>query len=402
MVHLCEFFQSCVKHIDDVQYVEHRAKYPTATMILFSQKTRTPLAAVVLTTKNKQVQTLLTARPKLPESEELCFQAMLDQPDQVFYFNICNLYSSGTLNINIIQRQSAHQTTGSVNRINVLKALDCHTVLADQRTQREMILETLMEDGTQKPLSVQAAEISTSSGTRPRGLYFNLSVTPCESVPALVTLFQEGTMWIATDYYVDPLSIKSGCQSVVNEDDSDYWSEERPHDWRRPIVQSLEMTKGEAVFQSTARRIHRLKKSKPDWTKAQAAQLTYGGEVKQNPGVEVTETFAYEHGSVPCVLCMSIMPNFTLQLPTAQEHEEIVQETVREQIKTRGKDFITTLPQIYVSDKCCIDLESEADVVLCTCGHQCVNHVHAKNLRKCPLCRQVIVAKVHKSSLLCM
>ena len=69
-------------------------------------------------------------------------------------------------------------------------------------------------------------------------------------------------------------------------------------------------------------------------------------------------------------------------------------------MKNEGKALIESLNAVYKSETCVIDLESDADTVICTCGHQCVNHANVGDLRKCPMCRSSITAFVRADGIL--
>lgn len=125
----------------------------------------------------------------------------------------------------------------------------------------------------------------------------------------------------------------------------------------------------------------------------QAGELTYGEHVNvfsQSTGHE----YAYEHASVPTVLCMSIWDEMKF-LPLLDTIEKLLEEEVTEWIENEGKALIESLNAIYKEDKCVIDLESEADTIICTCGHQCINHENvSSSLRRCPICRSPVTAFV--------
>jgi len=68
----------------------YKAVYARSTMILYSRKTHTPLAA--LTLKGDEVDvgclSMLMARPCPPNNSTPHFQGMLSLPDQIFFYNI--------------------------------------------------------------------------------------------------------------------------------------------------------------------------------------------------------------------------------------------------------------------------------------------------------------------------
>ena len=123
----------------------------------------------------------------------------------------------------------------------------------------------------------------------------------------------------------------------------------------------------------------------------QAAELKHGDRVEVQSSY-TGHDYTYEHRSEPTVLCMSIWEDMKfLGLPNIAEE---LAEQVDEWVKNEGKALIESLNAIFKADTCVIDLESEADTIVCSCGHQCLNHANVGNLRKCPMCRLPITAFV--------
>lgn len=99
-----KFFERCsVTTHGTAQLEAYKAVYPRSTMVLFSRKTHTPLAALTLTAV---CLSMLTGRPALASSDRPAspsdtveatsyFQGMLNQPDQNFTFTITNLSNKG-------------------------------------------------------------------------------------------------------------------------------------------------------------------------------------------------------------------------------------------------------------------------------------------------------------------
>jgi hypothetical protein len=130
---------------------------------------------------------------------------------------------------------------------------------------------------------------------------------------------------------------------------------------------------------------------------------THAGELKYGRQVEVSSQvtghdYAYEYSSEPTVLCLSIWEG--MKFLGLSDVEKELEEEVQEWIKNEGKKLIESLNAVYKSEICVIDLESDADTVICTCGHQCVNHANVGNLRKCPMCRSSITAFVRADGVL--
>jgi hypothetical protein len=137
-----------------------------------------------------------------------------------------------------------------------------------------------------------------------------------------------------------------------------------------------------------------------DVGRTQAGELSYGEHVDVRSGF-TGHDYAYEQASEPTVLCMSIWEGMQfLPMPSNAVNEALASE-VQEWIENEGKALIESLNAIFKTETCVIDLESEADTVICTCGHQCLHHSNVRgNLRHCPMCRSPITAFVRADGIL--
>mmetsp|Transcript_2615 Transcript_2615/g.5622 ORF Transcript_2615/g.5622 Transcript_2615/m.5622 type:complete len:649 (-) Transcript_2615:173-2119(-) len=124
----------------------------------------------------------------------------------------------------------------------------------------------------------------------------------------------------------------------------------------------------------------------------QAGELNYGRHVDVH-SCATGHDYAYEHTSEPAVLCMSIWEGMKF-LPLADTIEKQLAAEVEEWAENEGKALVESLNAVFKSDTCVIDLESEADTILCACGHQCVHHSNVGKLRLCPMCRSPVIAFV--------
>ena len=124
----------------------------------------------------------------------------------------------------------------------------------------------------------------------------------------------------------------------------------------------------------------------------QAGELKYGQRVTDNSNF-TGHDYDYEHCSEPTVLCMSIWEDMKfLPLPNIQEQLDL---QMQDMVEHEGKMLIESLNGIFRSDSCVIDMESNADTIICTCGHQCIHHKNiSAQLCTCPLCRSPITAFV--------
>ena len=124
----------------------------------------------------------------------------------------------------------------------------------------------------------------------------------------------------------------------------------------------------------------------------QAGTLSHGSVVHV-PTSTTNRKFDASKSSEPAVLSMSIWEDMKfLPLPDIQQELQVVAD---DWSKNENKALIESLNQVFKSDTCVIDLESEADTIICSCGHQCIHYsnVSAK-LVACPMCRAPITAFV--------
>lgn len=49
---------------------------------------------------------------------------------------------------------------------------------------------------------------------------------------------------------------------------------------------------------------------------------------------------------------------------------------MKDWVDNEGKALIESLNAVLKETRCVIDLEQEADTIICTCGHQCINHAN--------------------------
>jgi hypothetical protein len=194
-----------------VRHEAYKAKYARSTMVLYSTKTRTPLAALVFKAEDPGCLSLLTGRPTPGQATEPYFQGMLNMPDQVFTFSIVNLSDKGMINFNILH--TPHRVsevdpgpTYGINQVNELHPNQGYTIPADQRNNCKMVLAGKTRknaDGTDTKVTVK----DTESKEQKEGLYFYLSVVAANSCPELVEKFAEGTVWKCSSHFVRKVKV---------------------------------------------------------------------------------------------------------------------------------------------------------------------------------------------------
>jgi hypothetical protein len=123
----------------------------------------------------------------------------------------------------------------------------------------------------------------------------------------------------------------------------------------------------------------------------QAASLGYGRELEVHSSASSIE-YAYEHPSAPTVLCMSLCKDLKLLSVDRSAIQKAAEAHLAACVESDGKATLQSLHKIYLSDACCIDIESEADTTICQCGHQCINSKNVGDIQLCPMCRGVVDA----------
>lgn len=449
----------------------YKTKFPRGTMILFSNKTMTPLAALMLHTEDPGVMALLTNRPSPAGAKESYFQGVLNMPDQTFSLGIVNLGHRGSINFNILHtpHHVAEVDPGpayGINQVNELHPGQGYAVKVDQRTGRTMILSGLTksvptETGSERKVAVSVKEAEQTSQPQRQGLYFYLSVVAANDCPELVAKFTEGTTWKCADYFIrtvpkpvyrsldysadrslmamsrgSPFGMlrsrsRGAGRSLDDFGDSDeeevmevqsqpQMATEQvlelgnlevvspsnsftvPNDYARNIVNESVMGSAAMIPKGPGASAVNKKRKGPthqefDTGSAQAGQLAYGSYQQVQSGFTGLE-YDYDHPSDPAVLCLSIFEG--LKFLPLYDIQAQVEDDMQEWINNQGKTLIDNLTKVFKSDHCVIDLESEADTVVCQCGHQCLNQKNTAGLNRCPLCRGPISALVHANGIL--
>jgi hypothetical protein len=369
--------------------------------------------------------TMMTGRPSPPGIAEPYFQGMLSLPDQPFSFVLTNLSDVGMINFNILH--TPHRVSEvnpgprfGINKVNELHEDHSYVLEADQRTGRQMVLagktRAVVDPTTKvtKQVAVTVDEAEADSGKN-TGLSFYLSVVPDRQCSSLVDKFAEGTVWRASFGFVRQ-------RLVIRPSRSDaYRSRQVVGRYRSEILHDLDITGScldddDYIMIQTATAPdsspprnevtndgftfvddyecggNRQLGSPAHIGKTQAGVLTYGRPIFVRSGC-TGKDYDYDKCSEPTVLCMSIWEDMSFSpLPdVTSELKKIVEDTMGH----GGKRLIESLNAVYKTESCVIDLESVADTIICSCGHQCINsaNVH-QELRLCPLCRSPITAFV--------
>jgi hypothetical protein len=419
----------------------YRAVYARSTMVLFSRKTKTPLAALTLKADDVGCMSMFTGRPAPRNATETYFQGMLNMPDQKFSFTISNLSNEGMINFNILH--TPHRVSQvdpgpsyGINEVNELHCEQSYVILADQRNNRRMCLagKTKLvrnpQTSQEERVSVTVEESETDDNIT--GLYFYLSVVPDAACRSLVDKFAEGTTWKVTPGFVRrrkpvvrsiPLSRFEPQSGAIRRcepasvalfggrggESGDFYQgslgNQNTRDYRSiPMTATRFMVRKQQAGFSSPNLGGETEKAKK-YTKSIDVGETQAGELYHGEQVTVSSSYtgheyAYDQCSEATVLCLSIWEDMKF-LPLTNVIEAELQAEIDEWVEHEGKALIESLNAVYRSETCVIDLESEADTIVCTCGHQCLNHANVGDqLRRCPVCRSPITAFVMANGVL--
>jgi len=134
------FFERCSTTTHKGSKLEaYRAIYARSTMVLFSRKTHTPIAALTFAADDKGCLGMLTGRPAPPDASETYFQGMLNLPDQNFTFTISNLSNKGSIRFQVLHQGDGSASAQQVNQINVLRSNQTYTIPGDRRSNRKTL-----------------------------------------------------------------------------------------------------------------------------------------------------------------------------------------------------------------------------------------------------------------------
>lgn len=392
--------------------VTFQSRYPHATMVLRSQKSHIPLAAVVLMPNDTaNVQAVVTARPPPTVGQfqdQPHFQGMLNRLDQPFGFYLANLTSEGYLNMNLLH--TAHRVeekdpgaTYGLNQVNEIRPGQAYLVKRDQRTQRQMVL--LGHAQGQVLTRVQDME---AQDTRNERMMIHLSVTPSTKSTQTVKWFQEGTEWVPTPVMVIPLAPRPSVPKAIRFGGRSRGARTMPYPppmGERPPSEELQslatfsfgqperhMALTLGINTASTKESVSMEVEEPTQAvgKSIEGRMGYGQHLTENVGV-TDEEYAYDVASAPAILRLSIWREMQLKPFNVTDYADYLTEWRQHLGRAQDQQLAASVSHVFKSDHCCIDLESPADTVIVRCGHQCIHHTHATpQLKACPLCRSPV------------
>jgi hypothetical protein len=137
---------------------------------------------------------------------------------------------------------------------------------------------------------------------------------------------------------------------------------------------------------------------------ARAANVRHGTETVHVRAQDVSnddDVFAYASASAPVSLCLSVIQSgVDMNLPQLSKAAAFQRslDLVHDTVVGKNKRLLESLGRIHVpSEECVVCMECAPNVVYVKCGHKGVCDGCTRKLAEpvCPLCRAVIVAKIH-------
>ena len=417
-------------------------------MVLYSLVDGFPLAAIHLECSNWEYENVPAIFTKRPQSSDMpChFQGLIGEDNQEFKIVISNLMSDSMIKIDILteDRKVMEVDPGvegkGVNQVNELHENQSYAIPCDQKDNLAFILR-MLQDSSGNTISIRQDERNAAvTSDKPKGTYYWISVVPPAGKPDVSARFAR-TVWSCPDviyrkckmtHYRYRGGIEEGSiQEVLYDYDpsdingSGYWGELQ--------CASASANRREVVCETAYTALHRgtLEEAARSYTPVRGVAkgaiespvAARGGGVRGGVrgGVSVTDEnvmdskasqivggrhinvysgftgvgYDYDNHSVKCCIGLSVMPGLVLEnTPSTQELVEIASQQIEMAMADANAAFIEDLNRVYLAEECCVCMESEPNMVLYKCGHQCLHRECGASLIRCPLCRSTITAKI--------
>jgi hypothetical protein len=267
----------------------YKALHNRSTMILFSTKSKTPLASLTLNAEDLGCLCMLTARPPPKGATEAYFQGMLNMEDQPFTFTISNLSDEGMINFDVLHSpcNASQVSPGPEYAINATSALcpsQSHVIQEDQRNNCQMILGGMTRK-RRFPVLSREKEVSVTvkqAERKSEGLNFYLNVVPESGCTSLVDKFAEGTVWKVVPGFVRRVSITANVEAFGQDEVADAISLlefTRPKSPAEGALQILEPTVVSKAKSNESIKFPQQSSVAVDVTSTQAAVLKHGTSI---------------------------------------------------------------------------------------------------------------------------
>ena len=108
---------------------------------------------------------------------------------------------------------------------------------------------------------------------------------------------------------------------------------------------------------------------------------------------ETSINYDYENTSHPCILGLSVIENISVSEIEYNDVKSLLLESINSIVVNSCENYMKDII-VYNNDVCCVCLNKKPDVLFYKCGHMCVDKECSTNIKKCPLCRDNIYAKI--------
>ena len=414
-----------------------------------------PIALLELRYQNKNLyneghDSFITELPSNTDQTKQSFQAITTKDNEAIEFVITNTTES-YINFNLMKcdENVTSVNPGGLNQVNELRPLESYTVKSDQ-TLGNRILKLISHKTSDGKNTKLKDEIKTEKQEQV-GSYLFLSIVP-KLGESLCQRFTE-TFWKPVDYFVIKTISKTpkytsslesfngslnelegianaGASymqlSALNSDDTLYYGRSRGSSSSGNNIQrggyekqssikkllSIPLKKAsksmlsnsddeeeeDEYIQLSANKSKSIKhsRSKPTTNQimeSKVANISVGEEIINVSSQETDIMYDYDKSSKPCVLGLSVMEGFKLNVLTDEQIKNEIIELIKTYLNNTYTELISQM-KIYNSDSCCICLSEEPDTIFYRCGHACIDSGCMKKMDKCPICRQNIAATV--------
>ncbi len=397
----------------DIRYDSYSPKMNG--MVLFSGR-GIPIAhlAIAVTDTRSNTKSFIARR----NTGETDFQGIISDDNMEFAYYLTNLTKLGMIKIDIMKNDAKVTCTdpeaalGGINKVNEIHPLQTVSVESDQADNLSFILRATRKQGVGIKVKDNEA-LDKNDARRVESAKYWISVVPKANNSELAELFID-CFWAITDVIViqkpcystaigryssrglESASILK-CMASIPEEESDeeifYRNDEcmemtLSYSARAPIKQSVKS------LSTTNRGCDTLNDNSTLVDNSLVANVVKGRKIEtesHHTGYE----YIYDMHSPKTTLGLSVVEGLTFApVPQVSELLEVANTIINDFEQDRIEEYLKTLKTVYKSEDCVVCLEGGPDVIIFTCGHQCL-HEHCNKggvLCKCPLCRGTIVA----------
>jgi len=428
-----KYFDFLSSHKDGVfEYRAYKCRYHSIILYGTDNGVTCPLAALSFKSPTSG-KTIMAPRSDTTFAD---FQGLIGENNKEFRFIITNLSTLSEVKVDIMKENIAVQEVDpgahnhALNNVNELHELQSSEIKSDQATNRKT---------DEKHLTVGDDEmLSTfSAGSKPKGTYFYIAVTPSTKNQILVEQFKE-TKWIKDDIIVIKVQVSfpqcaekssvrlSNPQSVITRQSyrvqqsaeimcgEELSTQSVPRSNENyiekciktaesgeitmlsyPVQQSAEFHSDEIICEDQCAVVD--DKIIKESYASQVIEGDYYEQIGHKTGISYEYDVSSNVTGQLCTICLSIDP--TLKFFEDSPWKEYVQraeDLISKFLEGTQKNYLDQLKAIYKETDCVICLEKDNNIIFYDCGHACI-HSSCMNasMTKCPLCRRHIYATIN-------